>query len=151
MKKTMKKITVGLLFAVLISTVSMAGVACKKKEPVLTDEEFESLISAIYWEPVGEGAQSFCLKIKDNESVTAYYKVSTDCTTVGDALQKLGIIEGDESEYGLYIKSVNGISADFETDGAYWAFYVNDAYANSGVDSTEIKEGEIYSLVYTKA
>ena len=51
---------------------------------------------------------------------------------------------GDEGEYGLYVKTVNGITADYDKDGAYWAFYVNGEYASSGVDSTPIAEGESY-------
>ena len=56
------------------------------------------------------------------------------------------MIDGDESEYGLYVKTVNGITADYDTDGVYWAFYINDEYAPTGVDSTTITEGERYSF-----
>ena len=44
------------------------------------------------------------------------------------------------------MKTVNGITADYDTDGVYWAFYVNDEYATSGVDVTEITEGDSYAL-----
>ena len=59
--------------------------------------------------------------------------------------------EGGPGAYGLYVKTVNGIKADYDKDKAYWAFYVNDSYAMSGVDSTEIKEGEVYSFKVEKA
>ena len=67
-------------------------------------------------------------------------------TTVGDALVELGMIEGEESEYGLYVKTVNGVTADYDKDGVYWAFYIDGEYASSGVDSTEITEGSTYSF-----
>ncbi|MBQ2119193.1 MAG: DUF4430 domain-containing protein, partial [Clostridia bacterium] len=54
------------------------------------------------------------------------------------------------SAYGLYVKKVNGITADYDTDKAYWAFYLNGEYASTGVDSTDIDENVKYSLVYTK-
>ena len=60
------------------------------------------------------------------------------------------LISGEESQYGLYIKSVNGIVADYDVDASYWAFYVDGEYAMSGVDTTEIAEGKVYQLVYTK-
>ena len=44
------------------------------------------------------------------------------------------------------MKTVNGITLDYETDGMYWAFYVNDTMAPTGVDITEIKTGEVYSF-----
>ena len=44
------------------------------------------------------------------------------------------------------MKTVNGITADYDTDGVYWAFYVNGEYASTGVDSTPITQGDAYSL-----
>ena len=60
------------------------------------------------------------------------------------------LIEGEEGPFGLYVKKVNGVEADFDKDGTYWAFYINGEYAMSGVDTTKITEGEQYKLEYTK-
>ena len=65
---------------------------------------------------------------------------------MGEALAELGIIAGDESEWGLYVKTINGITADYDTDGTYWAFYIDGEYAMTGVDATEIDEEAIYSF-----
>ena len=62
------------------------------------------------------------------------------------ALVENGLIAGDDSEYGLYVKTVNGITLDYDKDGKYWAFYEENAYANQGVDSTPIKEGGVYTF-----
>ena len=70
---------------------------------------------------------------------------------VGEALVELKLIEGEDSEYGLFVKKVNGIVADYDKDGMYWAFYINGEYAMSGVDSTEIKEGQSYSFKMEKS
>ena len=56
------------------------------------------------------------------------------------------MIEGEDGPYGLYVKTVNGITADYDKDGLYWAFYVDDAYAISGVDKTAIAEGGHYAF-----
>ena len=53
---------------------------------------------------------------------------------------------GDDSEYGLYVKTVNGITADYDKDGVYWAFYIDGEYAAAGVDATAIEEGSSYSF-----
>jgi len=76
--------------------------------------------------------------------------VHTDEKTVGDALTSLGILEGEEGPYGLYIKSVNGIAADYDKDGVYWAFYVGEEYASTGVDMTDIEDGASYALKVEK-
>ena len=65
---------------------------------------------------------------------------------MGEALQDLGVLQGEEGPYGLYIKAVNGKALDYEKDGAYWAFYVDGAYAVEGVDMTEIVESSVYQL-----
>ena len=49
-----------------------------------------------------------------------------------------------------YEKTVNGITADYDTDGSYWAFYVNGEYASSGVDSTPVVDGDTYSFKVEK-
>lgn len=95
---------------------------------------------------IGEGAVSFPLVIVDKDGNTVHVTVNTDKETVGEALVELGLVEGEESEYGLYVKVVNGITADYDVDATYWAFYINDEYAMTGVDQTPIVDGEVYTL-----
>ena len=95
---------------------------------------------------LGEGSTKFDFTVVDKEGGKTEFEIHTDKKTVGEALVELKLIEGEDSEYGLYVKTVNNITADYDKDGMYWAFYINDEYAMSGVDSTEIKEGESYSF-----
>ena len=90
---------------------------------------------------VGEGENQFALEVILEDGSTTLFHVMTDETTVGAALLDLGLIEGDESEYGLYVKTVNGVTADYDTDGKYWAFYIDGEYASTGVDYTDIFTG----------
>ena len=78
------------------------------------------------------------------------FKIKTEEKTVGAALLGVGLIEGENSEYGLYVKKVNGITADYDTDGTYWAFYINGQYATSGVDKTDIEPGASYEFKIEK-
>ena len=94
----------------------------------------------------GEGSTKFVFTVTDQEGNETEFEIHTDKETVGEALLELGLIEGDESEFGLYVKTVNGITADYDKDGVYWAFYINGEYASSGVDSTAITEGDTYSF-----
>ncbi len=95
---------------------------------------------------VGEGNTAFFFTVTDKDGTETRFEVHTDKTIVGEALQDLGLIAGDEGEFGLYVKTVNGITVDYEKDGVYWAFYVDGQYATSGVDSTSITEGATYSF-----
>lgn len=95
---------------------------------------------------LGEGNTVFSFQVVDKDGKQTNYEIHTDKTIVGEALLELGLIEGEDSEYGLYVKTVNGVTADYDKDGVYWAFYVNDEYAQTGVDSTEITEGDSYTF-----
>lgn len=97
----------------------------------------------------GHGATTVQVEVKaEDKSVT--FTIKTDKKTLGDALFEHGLIAGEEGAYGLYIKVVNGITADYDVDQSYWGFYKNGEYMMTGVDVTEIANGEHYELVYIK-
>ena len=97
----------------------------------------------------GNGAKTITVEVKaGDDSIT--FTIKTDKTTVGDALIEHDLIAGEEGPYGLYVKVVNGITADFDVDQSYWAFYINGEMAMTGVDTTDITEGATYKLEYTK-
>lgn len=99
---------------------------------------------------IGEGETKFFFTVMDREGTETSFEIHTDKDIVGEALLELGLISGEESEFGLFVKSVNDIVADFEIDGTYWAFYVNGEYAMSGVDTTTIEEDTSYMLKVEK-
>ena len=85
------------------------------------------------------------MEVKVNEqSVT--FTLHTDKTILGDALLEHNIIAGEDGDYGLYIKEVNGITADYDVDGTYWAFYVDGEMSMMGADQVEIVDGATYSF-----
>jgi uncharacterized lipoprotein YehR (DUF1307 family) len=100
---------------------------------------------------VGKGATAFTVEVAQLDGTSITFTVNTDKATVGEALLELGIVAGDDTEYGLYVKTVNGVTLDYDTDGAYWAFYINGEYAMTGVDATNIEAGAIYALKAEKA
>lgn len=94
--------------------------------------------------------QSFTFEVVDKDGNTETFNITTDKTTVGEALLEEGLIAGENGQYGLYVTEVNGIVADYNVDGTYWAFYVDGAYASSGVDTTDIVDGSTYSFKVEK-
>ena len=92
------------------------------------------------------GSKQFTLTVTDYDGNTTEHSISTDADTVGAALLEQGLVEGEEGPYGLYIKTVNGIRADYELDGHYWAFYINGEYASTGIDQTPVEPGAVYGL-----
>ena len=111
-----------------------------------TNDNADEIKTVTDGQTVGEGAKSFPLTITDKDGNSIQVTVNTDEETVGSALVALGLVQGEESEYGLYVKTVNGITAEYEVDQTYWAFYINGEYAMTGVDQTPIADGETYAL-----
>ena len=95
-------------------------------------------------------AVSFKVVVTDLEGNETAFEYSSSADSVGEALVAEGLIEGHETEYGLYIDTVNGITADWDADQTYWAFYINGEYATTGIDGTEIVADTTYGLTLTK-
>lgn len=95
-------------------------------------------------------AVAFTVVVTDLEGNETTFEYTSSAASVGEALVAEGLIQGHESQYGLYIDTVNGIPADWDNDQTYWAFYVNGEYAVSSVDATKIEAGSTYGLTLTK-
>lgn len=98
---------------------------------------------------VGTGATTFKLKVTAEEK-TVTLTVFTDKETLGDALLELGLIDGENGDYGLYVKQVNGMTLDYGTDGMYWSLYENGEYAMTGADGITVQDGCEYAFEAAK-
>ena len=134
-----------LLCIVLIAAAAWVTTGCSSSG---AEEESSAVGAAVAkdGDTLGTGETEFPLIIADQDGTEIRITVRTDKTVVGEALQELGLLEGEEGQYGLYVKVVNGIRADYDKDKVYWAFYINGDYAMSGVDVTEICAGDEYAL-----
>ena len=142
MKKTnISKFLSCILCFVLIAAMALTVCGCKDTETPASSAPISSDEATV----LGEGETSFTFKVTANNE-TKVFTINTDEKTVGDALLKLDLIEGEGGDYGLYVKKVNGILADYDVDQTYWAFYINDEYAMSGVDTTEITADSVYEM-----
>lgn len=135
----------------LLLCVATLLCGCAKKEVLPTIWE-----SATYTtdKTVGEGAKTVSLYVTAAEK-TIILTVKTDAANLGEALLALGIVAGDESQYGLYVKTVNGMTADFDVDQTWWCFnkVASDGtreMMSVGVDGAEISGGESFELALTK-
>ena len=140
MKKTITKL-LALALAVLM-TLSLA--ACGKKDSGAADDKVELPVAdgAV----IGQGATAITVQITGADGKTVTFTVNTDEETVGAALAALNIVAGEDSQYGLMVSTIDGYTADFNVDGTYWAFYINDEYAMTGVDSTPIEDDTVYTF-----
>ena len=140
----MKKILALVLALVLTLSLCACGApaadgAVDEGTPVVTDGA-----------TLGEGATTFTLVIKQLDGSSISATINTDAETVGEALEALGILKGEEGPYGIYIKEVNGVTAVYEEDGTYWGFYIDGEYAMTGADVTPVTAGAEYTFAVEK-
>lgn len=139
MKKTQFTRLLSVAFCIVfIAAMALCMTACN-------DNATSGLVSSGVTE-TSKAQTSFTFVVVDVEGNEKTFEITTDKTMVGDALLEEGLIVGEDGQYGLYVKTVNGITLDYDKDGKYWSFYINDQYALSGVDTTEIVSGTTYSF-----
>ena len=158
MKKTFTSFVCLLLSILLIASLSACATETPNTDETTSQTETSTVNqlpelweNAVYTEDklFGDGSKTLTVEVTAGEK-TVTFTVKTDKKTVGEALIEHNLIAGDNGDYGLYIKTVNGILADYSVDQSYWAFYIGEEYASTGVDSTDITDGANYKLVYTK-
>ena len=148
-----KKFLSLLLCIVLIATAALFTTGCNGKT---NGGETKADVSVTYAPSdevyvLGNGKTVFDFTVVFEDDAKTCFEIHTDKTTVGDALMELGLIGGDEGPYGLYVKTVNGYTYDYDADGKYWSFYIDGEYAMSGIDLTAIEPGKSYMLKVEKA
>ncbi|MBQ3890447.1 MAG: DUF4430 domain-containing protein [Lachnospiraceae bacterium] len=141
MKKNLAKRLSYLLMVVLVLAMTVLTGCSKDAAKANTNTEASAEANV-----VGEGNTQFTFKVVDMDGAETVFTVKTDETTVGAALLNAGLIAGDETEYGLYVKTVNGVVADYDVDQTFWGFYIDDEFASTGVDSTPLNPESVYTF-----
>ena len=142
----MKKMIRSVVLVVLVLSFVLCLASCNEKidaeglwenATYRSDKEF------------GKGEKTVEVEVKvEEQSVT--FTIHTDADTLGAALLEHELIAGEDGQFGIYVKSVNGIVADYDVNKSYWGFYQNGEYLMSGVDTTAIVGGEHFEIVYSK-
>lgn len=102
--------------------------------------------------PKGDNREkTITVTVIDDKGKSTVFTITTNSPNLRGALEQEELVEGDESEYGLYVKVVNGVRADYDTDGAWWGFYKDGVMLPSGIDDTVIADGDKYEIKYEKA
>ena len=79
------------------------------------------------------------------DATTDEFSFSTDAEFLRQALEEQKLVEGEESQYGLYVKTVNGVTAD-EAKEEWWCFTKDGEDVMTGVDSTPVADGDHFEI-----
>lgn len=92
------------------------------------------------------GRKTITVTVVYAEGNSKDFTINTNEDYLRGALEQEKLISGTESEWGLYVTTVDGMTAD-EANRQYWALYIGDEYASTGVDTTPVNDGDSFRLV----
>lgn len=154
MKKTIFKHLFSLVLVLAcVAAMAFAFTSCENKKNTSknsSDEAADTTSSAAGEENLTDEEKiTITVSVKGSDGKVTDFTIVTAEKFLRAALESENLIEGDEGEYGLYVKFVNGERADYDEDKAYWSFSKNGEYMMASVDATPIADGDTFLIEYT--
>ncbi len=150
-----------LLLSLLLAAFLMAGCGDSSSQggSAASSQAGEALSSqeesAVTLKPEPRGAtdsevqeKAITLKVVHGDGSEKEFSLSTSAGTLGEALEAEGLIEGEDSSYGLFITAVDGEAAD-DSNQEWWCLTKGGEVWNYGADATEISDGDVFELTLT--
>lgn len=126
------------------STASSAAVSSEAVSSVAASSEAASAEAS-----EAKVKAQFTVTGADGESQTFDLEV-TDGEKLSDALAEAGIISEEEAAAG-FVTIVNGETADWDKDSAWWCLTdASGEMTSVGVGDIELHDGDSYAFTYTK-
>ena len=95
------------------------------------------------------GTKAIALEVVHGDGSKKSFSIRTDAENLRGALeQEEGLIAGSESDYGLYVETVDGETANMDNQ-EWWCFTKGGEMLMTGVDDTMIADGEQYEATFT--
>lgn len=106
----------------------------------------------VFREKPVEGSKSITIEVINSAQESKLYELKTDAEFLKQAMEEAkGLtFSGTEGAYGLMVEVVNGESAIYSENSAYWSFYVNGGYCNYGIAEQPVEDGDEFQIVFTK-
>ena len=95
-----------------------------------------------------EGSKAFTVTVIHADGSEKKFDYRTDAEKLGAFLEEKGLIDSTGADQGMF-HTVDGEKADWNVNQSYWAFYIGEDYAMTGIYDTNIEDGAAYKLVYT--
>ncbi len=94
------------------------------------------------------GKKTVTVEVTHQDGTTNTFEIKTDEEFLRPALEDEKLVSGTESEYGLFIDTVDGEYAD-PGKNEYWLYTVNGEMASYGVDQQPVQDNDVYAFSVT--
>ena len=92
-----------------------------------------------------EGDKTIAVTVTHTNGGVKDFEINTDAEFLWDAMAERDLIDGTDSQYGKWITTVDGETAD-EASGQYWMFTKSGEWVTTSCDTTPIADGEAYEF-----
>lgn len=92
---------------------------------------------------------TFTLTVTHADKSQKDFEITTSETNLRRALEAENLISGDESEYGLFVTTVDGETADYTANKSWWNLTRDGTSLSTGVDGCTVEDGDRYGFIYT--
>ena len=118
----------GILAAILIVFCAAAGIFYTQHKPQTI-----------------AGAKEVNIVVVHSDKTENTFTCQTDADYLADVLLENGLAEGDSGDYGLFITTVDGETAD-SSKQQWWCITKGGEQVNNGADAQPVADGEQYEL-----
>ena len=95
------------------------------------------------------GSKAYTVAVVHKDGAEKIFEYRTDAEFLDDALLAEGLIAGEEGPYGLTVITVDGEDAVWDSDNAYWAIWIGEEMATTGISEIPVYDGSSFRLEYT--
>ena len=96
-----------------------------------------------------QGSKEITVQVVHMDGSIKSFTYRTDEEYLDKVLLAENLIAGYEDQYGFVVETVDGERADWQLDNAYWAIYIGEEAATTGISGVVVTDGAGYKLVYT--
>ncbi|MEG1650542.1 MAG: DUF4430 domain-containing protein [Oscillospiraceae bacterium] len=94
------------------------------------------------------GDKHITVSVTHNDKSVKVFEIDTDAEFLGSALVDEKLVSGEQGEFGLWVKTVDGYTAD-DAKQEWWSFMLNGEFLNTGIDQTPIKDSDKVDIILT--
>lgn len=106
------------------------------------------IVYNIFSEKPVEGQKTITVQVVLADKTSKSYDIKTTSEFLRGALEEKNLVAGTESEYGLFVLTVDGVTAD-DTKQEWWSFTKNGETLLTGIDTTPILDGDHFEITLT--
>ena len=125
-----------------------------KKNIIILSSTIGALIVAVFLTGIfffgwfADAIKNISVLVVYGDETSEVFEISTRVETLREALEENKLISGEETEMGLFVKTVNGVTINEENE-EWWCFTKNGETLSSGVDDTYISNGDKFEITFT--